>query len=251
MAIKEYFKKSIRNKGVLSMLIPLLIAVIFAQVYYPDKQKSLNLESVRTQVQTLSDMLAFSAGAGLKDNNIDLVQAAFEWAKKDKNVIYIVILNETKSILKEYNPQKLNIDPQSVNELAYDIENNYYKNGVDVNYKDKTYGKIVMFYSLDNVTAEINKGMWTSAIAQLLIFLFGAYVVILIFNKLSKSIVTLRDAARKASSGDLHIELEKTSEDEVGDLTESFKIMLKEISIANQSLEIEKRSVEGKIVEAI
>ncbi len=93
MKIKELYNKSIKMKLSVAALLPIIIIVIFISYYYPAEQKSLTSESVNTQVKTLSEMLAFSVGAGLKESNFELVQTAFDWAKKDINVIFIDILD--------------------------------------------------------------------------------------------------------------------------------------------------------------
>jgi methyl-accepting chemotaxis protein len=244
-------KKSIKYKGIVSVLIPLVLVAIFVLTYFPSKQKSISMESVQTQVTTLSDMLAFSVGAGLKDNNFDLVQTAFDWVKKDKNVQYTVIMDETNSPLIEYNPNKIAIDPKAVTGFAYDADGNFYKNSVTINYKDKTYGRIVMVYSLANVSEQISNGTWASIIAVLLILLFGTVLAFWVFNRITGGIIELRDASQKASNGDLNVKLTSSTSDEVGDLTQAFNKMIGNIALANTELAEEKRSVERKVEDAV
>ncbi len=88
-----------------SFVVPLLVIIIFALFYFPTKQKSLILESTEREVTTLSEMLAFSAGEGLRgESNFEIVQTAFNWSKKDTNVIYVSILDEQDSIIFRVQP---------------------------------------------------------------------------------------------------------------------------------------------------
>lgn len=249
MKIKSYIMKSIRNKGVAVFSVPLLLTVGFILTYYPMKEKNSSMEKVRAQVQTLSQMLAFSVGAGLNDSNFDLVQTAFEWAKKDKNVTYISIIDESNTPIIEYNPNKISVDGSKNYSLL--SENDLIKHSEKVNYKNKDFGKIVLCYSLDEVNNNIAIGRYTSLLIVGLILAFGLTWVILIFNRISKRIVSLRDAAKEASEGNLNVRIEKTSIDEIGDLSEAFQKMLISINDASIQLEDEKKSVEKKVEKAV
>jgi len=247
MDIKKFFTKSIRNKGIAIFLTPILLIVIFMSIYYPIKQKSDAMDSAKIQVITISDMLAFSVGAGLKDNNFDLVQTAFNWAKKDTNAIYIAILDEGKQVLIEHNPRKLSVSPDKVENFTYDSANNCFKNKSEINYKEKNYGSIVLIYSLEKTSSAIRSGFIFTLLVSLFFLIIGGWITLTIFNKITRGIITLRDASQKASHGDLNVEISRTTEDEIGDLTEAFSIMLGNIKSANAEIEEEKRSVEKKV----
>lgn len=249
MKIKSYIVKSIRNKSVAVFALPLLLTVAFILTYYPMKEKDSSMEKVGVQVQTLSQMLAFSVGAGLNDSNFDLVQTAFEWAKKDKNVAYISIIDESNTAIIEYNPKKVLIDATKQYSLMNEEE--LIKHSEKINYKGKDFGKIILCYSLEEVNSNIASGRNTSLIIVGLILAFGLTWVIFIFNRIAKRIVSLRNAAKEASEGNLNIDIVKMSDDEVGDLSDAFKKMLTNINEANSQLEEEKKSVEKKVVEAV
>lgn len=249
MKIKSYILKSIRNKGVAVFAVPLLLTVGFILTYYPIKEKKSSMEKVGAQVQTLSQMLAFSVGAGLNDSNFDLVQTAFEWAKKDKNVTYISILDEGNSSIIEYNPNKITVD--AVKNYNLLNEDELIKHTEKINYKGKDFGKIILCYSLAEVNSNIASGRYTSLLIVGLILLFGLTWVMLIFNRIARRIGSLRDAAKAASEGNLQVKIEKTSIDEIGDLSEAFQKMLTNINEASIQLEDEKKSVEKKVELAV
>jgi len=248
MKLKKYILSSIRNKGVAVFLFPLILIVTFILTYYPMKEEKSSMEKVENQVKTLSQMLAFSVGAGLHDSNFDLVQTAFDWAKKDISVNYISILDENDTPIIEYNPQKITVAINKNFNLEKDSE--ILKHSEKILYKEKNYGRIILGYSLSPVKDNIATGRITSIIIVGLIFLLGIAWVIIIFTRISKSIKNLRDAAREASEGNLNVEIVANSTDEVGELSEAFNKMLADIRAANKQLEIEKKSVEQKVEEA-
>ncbi len=251
MKIVELINKSIRNKGIGAFLLPLILIVGFVLYYYPAKEKSSGLENVETQAKTLSEMLAFSVGAGLNDSNFDLVQTAFEWAKKDKNVSFISIMDENDQSIIDYNPQKLKIDTESINTLIIDEDEEMIKTSAQIDYKGKHLGRIVICYSLKSVNESISSGRITSFIIISIISLLGLIWLYIVINKIATGIITLRNAAKKASEGNLDHQLEKKSDDEIGDLTNAFNKMLMNINSAKEAVEAEKKSVEKKVIDAV
>ncbi|MBI5726927.1 MAG: HAMP domain-containing protein [Ignavibacteriales bacterium] len=251
MNFKKYLLQSIRNKAVAVSLLPLILTIVFIIMYYPAKEKDTNIASVKVQVKTLSEMLAFSVGAGLQGSNFELVQTAYEWAKKDKNVVFISIIDESNTPIIEYNPRKYSVSTSSVKALSINDENATLANSTEIKYLDKTYGKIVLLYSLESMNSSIAEGRTTTLLITFAILLVVSFWVTFVFKRIVKGITGLRDAAQRASEGDLSVKIEHNSQDEVGDLSLAFKKMLDNIVVANQQLAEEKLSVEKKVEEAV
>lgn len=251
MNIKQLITKSVKNKGVAAFLGPLVLIVLFISIYYPLKQKSVSLENTEIQIKTLSEMLAFSVGAGLNDSNFDLVQTAFDWVKKDEAVVYTAIIDEEGTILIEHNPKKLSVDAKTIKSFNYDSTNDRYNNFTPIEYKGNKFGSIVMLYSLEKVSSQISNSLIASLVIGIVLLILGSIIILFVFDKVAKNIVQLRDAAVKASDGNLDVLINKNSDDEVGDLTVAFQKMLSNISHTSQALAEEKQQVERKISDAI
>jgi methyl-accepting chemotaxis protein len=252
MKLVSYIKKSIRAQIVGSVILTLSIIVIFSSIYYPSKQKSSSLETVQTQVITLSEMLSFSVGLGLSEGNFDLVQTAFKWAQKDKNVNYISILDETASEIVTYNPQNLNIEPVGINHQDEIIRNDedvtVY---TTIEYKDKKLGKIILVYSLKEVNETITADTTVSVLISLVIFIFGVLFIFWITRIIIGQINSLNKAAEQVTAGNLDVDLNLNSENEVGVLASSFKIMTDSIKNANEQLVLEKNNIAVKVENAV
>ena len=106
-------RSSYRFKLIAAFAIPWLAVVVFGLTYYPAKQKSWSSEAGRKQALTLSEMLAFSVGTGLNENNYEMVRKAFDWAKKDSNVSYVTIQGQGDSSIFSYNPLKRSFEKGS------------------------------------------------------------------------------------------------------------------------------------------
>ena len=251
MNLLNKVKSSIRYKGVLAMMLPLLLIILFITIYYPSKQRALSFENVETQVGTLTEMLAFSVGAGLHDSNFELVTAAFEWAKEDKNVVFISILDENNESIIDYNPKSISINAKSINQMEYDESLKVYKNSTVISYKDITHGKIVMLYSVESVISKINESILTSVLAGIGVLLLGGIFGFIMINNITKGLFELRNASKIASEGTLNIEIKNESTDEIGDLAKAFAKMLNDIKKSTADIEAEKLLVEKKVEEAV
>jgi methyl-accepting chemotaxis protein len=91
---------------------------------------------------------------------------------------------------------------------------------------DHTLGVAEMQISLEGLNAERNATLWWS-LGLCLIFSIGA--VVLLAYIIVKALAPLNDLASKAemiANGDLSVEFQQNSNDEVGQLTDSFKVMV-------------------------
>lgn len=229
MDLKGYFTRSIKNKAVVASMLPMVLIVIFTAFFYPSRQREQSMRSAETQVRTLCEMLSVSVGAGLYDSNFDLVQTAFDWIKKDANIEYTAIIDEQESPVIEHNPAGTKVDFRRIRGFAFDEGAEHFLASAPIRYKGKDFGRIVMVYSLQGVNAEIGRGIWTTIGAGVVLLFIGRLFILFIFKRISDGIIRLRDAAKLAATGNLNVSVAHRSDDEVGELTDSFDQMLSNI----------------------
>jgi methyl-accepting chemotaxis protein len=244
MKIPSYIKKSIGTQITGAVATTLIIIVVFVSIYYPAKQKSTNMESVKTQVSTLGEMLSISVGLGLGESNIDFVQTVFGWAQKDKNVTYIYIQDNKNNEIVTYNPNKINAIPVTMQDEDKVINTgDKLTSYITIKYKGEALGKIILVYSLDEVNKTINQITFISIGIILLIFVGGFYSVRWVAKLITGKINKLNNAAKQVALGNLSVNLDVDSEDEIGVLADSFKKMTKSIIDSNDMLTKEKDGI--------
>jgi len=252
MKATDFIKKSIRLKIISGVVLTLVLIVTFVSLYYPAKQKASSLESAQTQVTTLSEMLSFSVGMGLGEGNIGLVQTTFKWAQKDKNVVFIIIQDEKNTEIVSYNPQKINVasvtmqDPD--NTIRTDDAITIHST---IKYKESKLGKITLVYSLSELNKTISQDTYLSIAISMVIFAVGLIIILWLTKIITLQINKLNHAAKLVTEGNLNVDLEIESEDEIGTLAKSFKKMILSINTANEMLVKEKDSISLKVKEAI
>jgi len=250
----DFINKSIKNRIVVSSVALILIITIFASIYYPLNQKNQILEQAEKQIVTLAEMLGFSVGLGLNDANFELVQTAFEWAKKDNNVSYLAIYDESNNLIVAHNPKNLTVKIDNLKEqrgILYFNKEEYLYTIQNSDYQQKNFGKILLVYSLKEFNEKISS-------ARNLSFLFWGSVLvigIIIFNfigkNISREIEEFAEAAEIVGNGNYDYQIKYNKNDEIGRLAKAFRNMVEKIKIANQELLSEKASVERKVEDAV
>jgi methyl-accepting chemotaxis protein len=252
MKALNIFKKSIRAQITGAVILILAIIVVFVSVYYPAKQKSITLETVRTQVTTLGDMLSFSVGMGLGESNFNLVQTAFKWAQKDKNVTYISIQDDKNAEIVTYNPSKLTVKPVTMqDEDNVEGTSDELTTVSTIKYNGNGLGKIILVYSLSDVNKTVNQNTLISIGVIMFIFVGGVIAISMLIKMITRKISKLNDAAQQVALGNLAVNLDVNSEDEIGVLADSFKKMTKSITDSNLMLKTERDHIEVKVEEAV
>jgi methyl-accepting chemotaxis protein len=252
MKIVLKIKQSIRYQLLGTVALILAVIVTFVMLYYPSRQKSISIEAAKHQVKSLGEMLSFSVGMGLGESNFELVQTTFKWAQKDKNVSLIHIQDESNTEIVSYNPKNLKVDNVTLNDAdvikATDESVTMYST---IEYKGNKLGKIILIYSLEEVNATISSDSFVSLVINLSIFAAGLILIFWLTKVIVGKISKLNEAVHEVSLGNLDVNIDIKSIDEVGVLAASFKKMTQNIKDVNEMLKVEKDNISKKVEEAV
>jgi methyl-accepting chemotaxis protein len=229
MKLLTYFNQSIKRKGVILLITPIVLLAVFFLIYFPAQQRDLGRETAETQIRMLSDMLAFSVGAGLHDMNFDLVQTAFDWAKNDQNVHYVAIVDENNEIIFDYNPRSLPVNHREMLNAQLLYRGDLVNHAAPIRYKNENFGTIVLSYSLAEMFSSINSRLVVSIVVGLLIALGGLALVIFSISRITNQVVAFRNTALAIADGDLTHRIKTKSDDELGQLGNAFNKMVDDL----------------------
>ena len=176
----------------------------------------------------------------MSDANFDLIQTAFNWAKEDKNVMYIGIFDENKKKIIEHNPGLLPVKVEEIinKKVSVEKDNSNLIQLSTISYKDKGYGNIILIYSLKAAEEKISADLLLAIIINISLLLISGISILFISRLLSRNIINLRDAAHLVTTGNLNTEVKINSKDELGELSESFNLMVKSMkNLINQFID--------------
>jgi two-component sensor histidine kinase len=164
-----------------TFVVPWLVVVVFSFLYYPSMQRVSSRNAAQRHIETLSEMIAFAAGAGLSESNFGLLQTAFDWSRKDSNVTYLGIFDENDSLVVEFSRLRSRIKPPPLTETNGITEESDGLTSVSfVKVEDKRLGRIVLRYSLEAVNLSISHQHVVSVLVSLVVFAIGLWGTVLL-----------------------------------------------------------------------
>jgi methyl-accepting chemotaxis protein len=114
-------------------------------------------------------------------------------------------------------------------------------------------------YALSNAysisMADIEKSMerisWIKNISVVIIVAFGVFLAYYLAKNITKPLVKLNDSAHKVAAGDFSLKIDNSSNDDIGELTDTFNMMTERIRVMQNDLQNEKSAVERKVAEGV
>jgi PAS domain S-box-containing protein len=236
---------SIRAKILASGLAVVLTISLFTSLYYPYRQRETALASMRERSATLATTLALAVGIALEHRDFDELPAAFDWAKEDPSVRYIVAVDAAGETFASYNPQRIEIDINAIRSKSGLTETEDAIRAVaPVRYDDRDEGMLLLEISLEAVRAKFAQDLIASLVVSLLSMGLGIVLLGILAGRITAPIVALREATDKVSKGDYRVTQLPAGDDEIGALSGAFNLMTEKIaeSIKQRELHAEELS---------
>ena len=240
--INTISKLPIRIKILSSSVITLLLICAFIFTYYPYKDKEQLNDLMQQKNNSAAEMIALGVGMGMETSNFDLITKALVWAKKDSDLVFILVLDENNEVFASYNSSNLDLNIADLIEQKDVVEfydKPYYVAKVPILYENTDYGTLILITSLEGLYNSISKKTLTTLFISIVILFFGILLSLLFSNMISKPLLNLRNAAGKIAMGNYDINIEVNSGDEIGVLGKSFNEMAKKLKLFINQLQNE------------
>lgn len=169
----------------------------------------------------------------VSESGIYIVRADFRYLSGqktldiDKELMEVQLIDDIKIILK--------------NKTVY-YKSKYLKSyetyvvftGVPLKDNGKVTGAILLFTPLDSITEYIGSLIWTIWLIALFAILISSIFIYITSRNISQPIKKMESAALKLAKGEEHADIEITSRDEIGKLSESFNYMKNQLAITEK-----------------
>lgn len=233
---------SVGNKIRIAFAGVVLVIVLFISIYFPMKEEKLLLQSYKEKIESLSETLALGITVGLKNGDLTATHRAFEFAKSKPGIRVIALISENQ-IITSY--------PEGIESMDKFMKSDSLLTCTSFVTTDSFEGQVVIASSKEEVTASVAEVRLTTILLSFIILLIGLVVAVLFSKKLVKSITQLNEAAKEVSEGNLDVNINVETKDEIGSLAVLFNHMIGKIKESMNNLAEEKASVEKKIEEAV
>jgi signal transduction histidine kinase/ActR/RegA family two-component response regulator len=242
---------SIRTKY--AALITLLIAVIslFIYSYIPSKLKKSEFRAITDKARSISEMTAYSIGPAIVFDDRKGGEEALQSARQNKDLVYEVVVDEAGRIFAEYNrdeAEKVNYRQPCDHEEIRDGEM-VYKTETPIVQNGRQLGRLYTGISLEAVILDVQRSQSTFALVSLIIFLVGMAATFGITTVMTGGLRHMVDTVERIAEGDLEQRAAVSSHDEVGNLANSFNLMVDKLETARKELEDINRTLEKRVEE--
>ena len=233
---------SVQSKILLTVLSVVLMFALFILFYYPARQERNLLENYNNEIETLAKTVALGVKIALTDENFEGVETAMDFVTSDNRLHVVSIIqhdtiwtpNKSSFKIKKSvftsKPDTVTVDPDAVSNKFFIKKSANFSTPL-------MNGEILLSFT----TAEIIKGRrqirLASAIASFVVFVIGLFIGYWLARKISLPVLALRDAANKVGEGDLTQSVVNNSRDEIGELSQAFNKMVKDLGSARTEVD--------------
>jgi len=228
---------SIRIKIILGQILLTTLVVVFIYSYYPRQQEQAALRAIDSKIKSISDMFSIGVGIGMGETDLVAVSEALEWAHADSSVVYISVVDHNNQKIAQFNivgqvPDIGKIlKDDSIRQIGKIV---YYK--ADIQYQNSSFGTLIIGYSLSHVREMIGDLKRTTLYFCLGLFTVGVVLSFIISNMISGNIRKLDIAVNAIANGDVNVQVEVNTNDEIGKLSRAFNNMLQHLDKSRTEL---------------
>ncbi|MCH8960126.1 MAG: response regulator [Bacteroidetes bacterium] len=247
------WRTTIRTK--LAIAITLLIGMIalLIYLYVPRVLEDRALKAVAARAQSIGQMTAFSAAFGLDFDDAEFIEEAFEVARQNPDLVYLVVTDPGGEVVKAF-------DQQAATEAVFWEVHHHGKIAKDdalfksmalISTNDRVIGNLYLGLSLEELRADVLRSRSLIARLSLLLFVVGMGIVFIISTIITGPLSQITRTVEQIAIGDLTLRAQVQSSDEVGHLARAFNQMVERLESAyrdlttlNEHLVVEKERAE-------
>lgn len=208
----------------------------------PSQQEKYFLRAFEKEVENLATTVATGTEIAMKEGNYKGVEMAINFAKSDKRLRYVaLILTDT---IPNENEDGFTLEHTAMTTFPPKIE---YEEIQRINdscivkqspfVSEMMSGTIMVGFKTDEIEENMDRIRLVAIIVSIVVFVFGIVLGLWLANTISKPVRAIRDAAVKVGRGDLTQQVHQSSKDEIGELSNAFNKMVKDLSAAQTEIE--------------
>jgi len=226
-----YSKLPLRLKFSLSSALVLILVSTVVVFYLSHQQTKQAIELMENKVQSMAEMVSLAVGNTLHGESPVGIYEAFNWAKRDDNLLFILVKDNDGETLAEFNPKSFDLNSYVLskpNELIWVGQT--VSISVPIRFGEEELGILSLGYSLEKVFASIRDNQFNAFVICLVILLFGVLITLVTSRVITQSITQLRKSARDFAEGKIDVSVEVNSSDEVGELGKAFNFLVSQVN---------------------
>ena len=230
----------IKLKLLLSNLLLLFVLIAFTLIYVPHQQQRQLERELNTKLSDMTEMMAIGLGVSLASGDSEIFRATVAWVKGDKDLAFILVLDEDGDEIISQNREVLTAPAEEVTGSARILTfGSVSYCAVPIEHEGTSFGHAVLGLSRENLNREVSENRSTFIAVSLVILVLGTALIWVLSNLIGGPIVEMKDIAMRIAEGDMNVSVPISTGGEIGDLALAFRTMLENLRlIATQAKRI-------------
>ena len=236
---QQFRNLPIKSKLFIEIVLLILLIASFLVFYFPHHQKQIAISGLQNKAISLAEMMAYSSSAGVEFEDVVSVKDAFAGVEGDPDLRYAKVLKSDGSHFASHGP-KADTGP-SPDEVR--AQGSRHEGDISILQRDgmlntlapihssggNPIGNVQIGLSLNRIQKEVRKNRWLTLGISFGILFLGLLFAFFIGNSVASPIRLLQTAVESVASGDFGTHITIQSQDEIGQLGQSFQTMTEKI----------------------
>jgi signal transduction histidine kinase len=249
--IKNYFT-TLKVKIKLFIIFSLLniILTCFVSLYFPELFNDILQEEIESKSKSISLMTSTNIASAVDFEDMFELKELLEATYINTNIEYLIVENKSKTVIYSRNLEKAQSCSYTDNVSdALSKDGLVFQTITNINTNGRTVGKLYIGFSLTSHLVKIHSMQELIIIIGLIILILGFTVSYFLSSYFVKPLSDISSAFLEISTEDLSKRIKIITNDEIGNLSKAFNIMLDKLEKANNEMKILNNSLEIKNIE--
>ena len=251
MKLLKLFRPRRIGLKLLLVLTPLIFAYsLLVSLMGPYQYRKQAFGATSDRAKSIGQMLSYSLSPALYFNDSKTIDEVFQSARQNKDLAFFVLLDNSGKIVASYN-QKIAERANYLRIKNGDISSgeSLYTSTTPVLYKDRAIGQLYLGFSLEEVLQKIGSIRKDFILFSFILFGLGIIAIFGMSSLITRPMRRMAHTTGQIAKGDLTQRTTVTSKDEIGQLAQSFNIMVENLGEARRTLEnkVDERTKELQI----
>jgi len=201
-------------------------------------------EIMEQYITESSQLLSSSLQPGLIAHDVALINDALSLMENKPNLAYVIVYDNKGKILSKIRGSKLDIDNHKPQPHDTSFNDALSDNIYDIKHEIKLFGQhlgtLHIGYSTEQIKTFSEQTIQQNTFLAIIGLLLSIFISIFIGFILTRNLRTLEEGAQALESGQLDHRIELDSNDEIGDVAQSFNKLARHLQLTQQSLSDER-----------
>jgi signal transduction histidine kinase/ActR/RegA family two-component response regulator len=251
MLTPKFMPIKIRARLLIIASLMVVAVSIFILVFFPARQQKWALSNLEERAKSTAIMTAHGIGAGYYYYDSLEISETIKSAQFNSDLVYLVALDETGSILDEINKDTAfkygSFD--SIHAVYISPNKEIYQIMTPIIIEQELIGRLYLGFSLEPLHEEVDEIRAMAAMVSLFIFILGILAIRWTDTIITRPLIKIVEAANQIASGNLGKRAPVYSKNEIGELATAFNGMINKLSETQLELENANQHLEERIVQ--